>query len=98
MKPDSGEIETTGRGLLPDLVAIWRSSPLAPRVVLGLAALCTLAVALAIAALPVDTYLRTLAIDDALYYPVIAFSIASGDGSSIDGGVTFTNGYHPLWC
>lgn len=35
--------------------------------------------------------------DDALYYPIVARSIASGHGSSFD-GITQTNGYHPLWC
>jgi hypothetical protein len=45
-----------------------------------------------------ESFIKTLAIDDALYYPVIARSIAQGEGSSYDGGMTYTNGYHPLWC
>jgi hypothetical protein len=51
-----------------------------------------------IAVMPSDTYIKTLVIDDALYYPVIAKSIALGEGSSYDGGLTHTNGCHPLWC
>jgi hypothetical protein len=42
-------------------------------------------------------WLVSLAIDDALYYPVIARNIVRGLGSTYD-GLTQTNGYHPLWC
>lgn len=51
-----------------------------------------------IAVMPAGTYIKSLVIDDALYYPVIARAIASGAGSTYDGGLTQTNGYHPLWC
>jgi len=44
-----------------------------------------------------DFYLKSLAIDDALYYPIIARNIAIGNGSTFD-NITKTNGYHPLWC
>lgn len=42
-------------------------------------------------------YITSLLIDDAMYYPVVANNIASGYGSTFD-NITFTNGYHPLWC
>lgn len=42
-------------------------------------------------------YITSLAIDDALCYPILAKNIASGNGSTFD-GITLTNGYHPLWC
>lgn len=44
-----------------------------------------------------ETYIKNLVTDDALYYPVIARSIANEFRSSYD-GITKTNGYHPLWC
>jgi hypothetical protein len=98
MKSEGSNSNVTWRGLPGALVAMWRSGPMPSRVVLAVAAFSALCVSIVIAALPLDVYLRTLAIDDALYYPVIAHSIANGYGSSIDGGITFTNGYHPLWC
>jgi len=62
------------------------------------ALLVVLAVALAVAAIPGDLFIRTLITDDGLYYPVIARSIVTTGMSSYDGGLTRTNGYHPLWC
>ena len=35
--------------------------------------------------------------DDAFYYFQIAFHMADGKFSTFDGGLTRTNGYHPLW-
>ncbi len=35
--------------------------------------------------------------DDAFYYFQIAHNLASGNFSTFDGGITRTNGYHPLW-
>ena len=35
--------------------------------------------------------------DDAFYYFQIAKSFADGQFSTFDGGITRTNGYHPLW-
>ncbi len=35
--------------------------------------------------------------DDAFYYFQIAYNLASGNFSTFDGGITRTNGYHPLW-
>lgn len=54
--------------------------------------------AIIVAALPAETYVKTLVCDDALYYPTIARSIAQGQGPTFDAGLTLTNGCHPLWC
>ncbi len=35
--------------------------------------------------------------DDSFYYFQIAYNLASGNLSTFDGGITRTNGYHPLW-
>ncbi len=35
--------------------------------------------------------------DDSFYYFQIAYNLASGNFSTFDGGITQTNGYHPLW-
>ena len=35
--------------------------------------------------------------DDAFYYFQIAYNLAEGRFSTFDGGITQTNGYHPLW-
>ena len=35
--------------------------------------------------------------DDAFYYFQIAYNLAVGKFSTFDGGITQTNGYHPLW-
>ncbi len=35
--------------------------------------------------------------DDAFYYLQIAANLAEGKFSTFDGGITRTNGYHPLW-
>ena len=35
--------------------------------------------------------------DDAYYYFQIAFNLAEGKFSTFDGGITRTNGYHPIW-
>ena len=41
--------------------------------------------------------LRDAYIDDAFYYYQIAYHMAAGKFSTFDGGITRTNGYHPLW-
>ena len=41
--------------------------------------------------------LVTLNGDDAFYYFQVARNTAEGHFSSFDGGITRTNGYHPLW-
>ncbi len=41
--------------------------------------------------------IRDLIHDDAFYYFQIAHNLAEGKFSTFDGGITRTNGYHPLW-
>ncbi len=57
-----------------------------------------LTIAVAIALMPGELFVKTLVIDDALFYSAIARGIAQGQGSTFDDGLTHTNGYHPLWC
>ena len=41
--------------------------------------------------------MRDVSYDDAFYYYQIAYHMAEGKFSTFDGGLTRTNGYHPLW-
>ena len=41
--------------------------------------------------------IRDVSHDDAFYYFQIAYNLAEGRFSTFDGGITRTNGYHPLW-
>ena len=41
--------------------------------------------------------LRDVNGDDSFYYFQIAYHMAGGEFSTFDGGITRTNGYHPLW-
>ena len=41
--------------------------------------------------------IRDVNYDDAFYYFQIASHMAGGEFSTFDGGITRTNGYHPLW-
>ena len=40
---------------------------------------------------------RDVNVDDSFYYFQIAWHMAGGEFSTFDGGLTRTNGYHPLW-
>ena len=40
---------------------------------------------------------RDINTDDSFYYYQIAYHMAAGKFSTFDGGITRTNGYHPLW-
>ena len=40
---------------------------------------------------------RDVNMDDSFYYYQIAYHMAAGKFSTFDGGITRTNGYHPLW-
>ena len=41
--------------------------------------------------------IRYVSADDGYYYFQIAYHLAEGKFSTFDGGITRTNGYHPLW-
>ncbi len=45
---------------------------------------------------PLDNAVAYSATDDGLYYPRLAQNICGGIGCTYD-GITFTNGFHPLW-
>jgi hypothetical protein len=46
---------------------------------------------------PLDWFVSMISADDFFYYIGTAENIASGHGSSMDGGLTQHNGYHPLF-
>lgn len=50
-----------------------------------------------IASLDVVNLHRDTLLDDAFYYFEIAKNFAGGKFSTFDGGITTTNGYHPVW-
>ena len=41
--------------------------------------------------------IRDINFDDSFYYFQIAYNLAQGKFSTFDGGITQTNGYHPVW-
>ncbi len=41
--------------------------------------------------------IRDVNADDAFYYYEIASNLSEGEFSTFDGGITRTNGYHPIW-
>ena len=41
--------------------------------------------------------LRDVNTEDSFYYFQIAYNLAQGKFSTFDGGITQTNGYHPVW-
>ena len=41
--------------------------------------------------------IRDVNFDDSFYYFQIAYNLAQGKFSTFDGGITQTNGYHPVW-
>jgi len=53
-------------------------------------------VAAAFLLLPYDTLITRVIMDDAFYYVRVALNVTSGQGLTYD-GVTWTNGFHPLW-
>ena len=54
------------------------------------------AASIVLAIQPLSWLVTGMVIDDALYYPKIALSVADGSGFTYD-GQTETNGIHPLW-
>src|SRR5262245_22100957 len=47
--------------------------------------------------LPAETLTSRYLADDYFYYLGVAHGLATGQGSSADGGITATNGYQPLF-
>jgi len=58
--------------------------------------LVVLIVAVFFISVSADYWIKSILIDDAAYYPIIAWNIAHGNGPTVD-GMTCTNGFHPLW-
>src|SRR5262249_11724659 len=85
----SGE-HLVANGTRPSLFQAFRT-PYA-----ALMLLYVLLVGLPILFKPLDQAITFSAIDDALYYPKIAYNIVQRGMCSYD-GVTATNGFHPLW-
>ena len=50
-----------------------------------------------LAALDIVDLIGDVNYDDAFYYFQIAYNLSQGKFSTFDGGITQTNGYHPLW-
>ena len=50
-----------------------------------------------LARLDLINLIRDVSTDDSFYYFQIAHNLAEGKFSTFDGGITRTNGYHPLW-
>ena len=50
-----------------------------------------------LARLDLINLIRDVSTDDAFYYFQIASNLAEGKFSTFDGGITRTNGYHPIW-
>jgi hypothetical protein len=47
--------------------------------------------------IPVHLHPYPFFTDDALFYPQVAYNIVAGKGITFNGGITRTNGFHPLW-
>ncbi len=83
--------------VLSPIVAVARRTPL---LVLFPGAILLYGLALALyvlATFDLVTIVSDLNGDDAFYYYQIARNMAAGEFSTFDGGITRTNGYHPLW-
>ena len=50
-----------------------------------------------VARLDLINLIRDVSTDDSFYYFQIARNLAEGKFSTFDGGITRTNGYHPIW-
>ena len=79
-----------------------RVAAVAPNAAFGLLLLAILAYAgyfayYTLSNLDLVNMLRDVNVDDSFYYFQIARNLAEGQFSTFDGGITRTNGYHPLW-
>ena len=59
-------------------------------------AISAAALAAAFLLLPYRTLITRVILDDAFYYVRVALNVTAGQGITYD-GVTYTNGFHPLW-
>ena len=88
----------------PKIARIWAKSQTAAewRLPLALFICALLAYAAAYAWHMLTTFdlinlIRDVNYDDSFYYFQIAYNLSQGKFSTFDGGITQTNGYHPVW-
>ena len=88
----------------PKIARLWAESQKAAerRLPFALFACALLAYAAAFAwhmltAFDLVNIIRDVNYDDSFYYFQLAYNLAQGKFSTFDGGVTQTNGYHPVW-
>ena len=88
----------------PKIAGLWSESPKVAerRLPFALFACALLAYAAAFAwhmltAFDLVNIIRDANYDDSFYYFQIAYNLAQGKFSTFDGGITQTNGYHPVW-
>ena len=86
------------------IAGIWRDRPkvAAGRMPFALFICALLAYAAAFAWHMLTTFdlvniIRDVNFDDSFYYFQIAYNLSQGKFSTFDGGITQTNGYHPVW-
>ena len=87
-------LDMAARGAVPS--AAWRDALF----VLFIAGILAYGAAFAwymLARFDLINLIRDASNDDAFYYFQIARNLAEGKFSTFDGGITHTNGYHPLW-
>ena len=90
--------------LKPKIARIWTKSQSAAawRLLFALFVCGLLAYAAAFAWRMLTTFdlvnlIRDVNFDDSFYYFQIAYNLSQGKFSTFDGGITQTNGYHPVW-
>ena len=88
----------------PKIAKLWSKSQSAAagRLPLALFACGLLAYGVAfawhmLASFDLVNILRDVNADDSFYYFQIAYNLSQGKFSTFDGGITQTNGYHPVW-
>ncbi len=88
----------------PKIAKLWSKSQTAAKWRLSLAlfvcALLAYAAAFAwhmLTAFDLVNLIRDANYDDSFYYFQIAYNLTQGKFSTFDGGITQTNGYHPVW-
>ena len=91
-----------GGALLNNRVAVWLRSEPGRNVLFALFIAGILAYGAGFAGYMLANFdlinlLRDVNNDDSFYYFQIAYNLSEGKFSTFDGGITRTNGYHPIW-
>ena len=95
-------LDNTRSALAPARPWGRRAAAVAPHAAFGLLLLAILAYAgyfayYTLSSLDLVGMVRDVNTDDSFYYFQVARNLAEGMFSTFDGGITRTNGYHPLW-